>query len=241
VAVAEYQTPEFHPAFEEYCEAIWELKEDDVDVIQARIAERLHVSRPAVSEMIKRMQSEGFVALDGTTINLTDDGRRLAEQVVRRHRLAERLLTDILGLSWADAHIEAGKWEHVISEPVERAINRLLDNPTTCPHGNPIPGSEYAPPDLVALSAVPVGGGFTVTRIPEELEFTPGLLEYLEDGAVQPDHQGTVTAVSPDGTVTVEIEGRHVGIGAFAADRILVAPAKRSGTARPAATAGASS
>jgi DtxR family transcriptional regulator, Mn-dependent transcriptional regulator len=235
--VAEYQTPEFHPAFEEYCEAIWELKEDDVDVIQARVAERLHVSRPAVSEMIKRMQAEGFVALDGSAINLTDDGRKLAEQVVRRHRLAERLLTDILGLSWADAHIEAGKWEHVISEPVERAINRLLDNPTTCPHGNPIPGSSYAPPDLVSLSDVSVGGSFTVTRIPEELEFTPGLLDYLEDGAVQPDHSGTVTAVSPDGTMTVEIDGRHVGIGAFAAARILVtAPtAKRE---RPAATAG---
>jgi DtxR family transcriptional regulator, Mn-dependent transcriptional regulator len=220
--VAEYQTPEFHPAFEEYCEAIWELKEDDVDVIQARVAERLHVSRPAVSEMIKRMQAEGFVALDGTTINLTPDGMRLAEQVVRRHRLAERLLTDILGLSWAEAHIEAGKWEHVISEPVERAINRLLDNPTTCPHGNPIPGSSYAPPDLVALAEVGVGDTFTVTRIPEELEFTPGLLEYLEEAAVQPGHRGVVTAISPDGTMTVEIDDRHVGIGTFAAERILV-------------------
>jgi DtxR family Mn-dependent transcriptional regulator len=220
--VAEYQTPEFHPAFEEYCEAIWELKEDDVNVIQARVAERLGVSRPAVSEMIKRMQAEGFVALDGTAINLTDDGLHLAEQVVRRHRLAERLLTDILGLSWADAHVEAGKWEHVISEPVERAINRLLDNPTTCPHGNPIPGSSYAAPDLVALSDVSVGGAFTVTRIPEELEFTPGLLDFLEDAAVQPGHSGTVTAVSPDGTATVEIDGRHVGIGTFAAARILV-------------------
>jgi DtxR family Mn-dependent transcriptional regulator len=220
--VAHYQTPEFHPAFEEYCEAIWELKEDDVDVIQARVAERLHVSRPAVSEMIKRMQAEGFVALDGTAINLTADGRLLAEQVVRRHRLAERLLTDILGLSWADAHVEAGKWEHVISEPVERAINRLLDNPTTCPHGNPIPGSSYAAPDLVALADVSVGGAFTVTRIPEELEFTPGLLDFLEDAAVQPGHSGTVTAVSPDGTATVEIDGRHVGIGTFAAARILV-------------------
>jgi DtxR family Mn-dependent transcriptional regulator len=147
---------------------------------------------------------------------------RLAEQVVRRHRLAERLLTDILGLSWADAHIEAGKWEHVISDPVERAINRLLDNPTTCPHGNPIPGSSYAPPDLVALSDVVVNGHFTVTRIPEELEFTPGLLDFLEEASVQPDNAGVVTAVSPDGTVTVEIDGRHVGIGAFAADRILV-------------------
>jgi DtxR family transcriptional regulator, Mn-dependent transcriptional regulator len=223
--VAEYQTPEFHPAFEEYCEAIWELKEDDVDVIQARVAERLGVSRPAVSEMIKRMQAEGFVSLDGTVINLTDDGLHLAERVVRRHRLAERLLTDILGLSWADAHVEAGKWEHVISEPVERAINRLLDHPTTCPHGNPIPGSSYAPPDLVALSAVTVGGSFTVTRIPEELEFTPGLLDFLEDAAVQPGHSGTVTAVSPDGTATVEIDGRHIGIGAFAAARILVSVA----------------
>lgn len=235
--MAEYQTPEFHPAFEEYCEAIWELKEDDVDVIQARVAERLNVSRPAVSEMIKRMQAEGFVSLDGTAINLTADGLRLAEQVVRRHRLAERLLTDILGLSWADAHVEAGKWEHVISEPVERAINRLLDHPTTCPHGNPIPGSSYAPPELVALSDVAVGGSFTVVRIPEELEFTPGLLEYLEDASLQPDHAGLVTAISPDGTITVEIGERHVGIGAFAAVRILVTASE---SARAAATAAAS-
>ncbi|HEX5365129.1 MAG TPA: metal-dependent transcriptional regulator [Acidimicrobiales bacterium] len=220
--MAEYQTPEFHPAFEEYCEAIWELQEDDVDVIQARIAERLAVSRPAVSEMVKRMQAEGFVVLHGTTITLTADGLLLAEQVVRRHRLAERLLTDILGLSWAEAHLEAGKWEHVISEPVERAINRLLRNPTTCPHGNPIPGSSYAPPDVVVLRDVPVHGPFTVARIPEELEFTPGLLQYLEAGAVQPGHDGVVTAVSPDGTMTVEIDGRFVGIGAFAAQRILV-------------------
>ncbi len=220
--MAEYQTPEFHPAFEEYCEAIWELKEDDVDVIQARVAERLHVSRPAVSEMIKRMQGEGFVQLDGSAINLTADGRRLAEQVVRRHRLAERLLTDILGLSWAEAHLEAGKWEHVISDPVERAINRLLDNPTTCPHGNPIPGSSYAAPATVALSDIPVGAKFTVTRIPEELEFTPGLLEFLEDASVLPGHSGAVTTVSPDGTTTVEIEGRYVGIGAFATERIMV-------------------
>ncbi|MGH9111299.1 MAG: metal-dependent transcriptional regulator [Acidimicrobiales bacterium] len=220
--MAEYQTPEFHPAFEEYCEAIWELKEDDVDVIQARVAERLHVSRPAVSEMIKRMQGEGFVQLDGSAINLTADGRRLAEQVVRRHRLAERLLTDILGLSWADAHLEAGKWEHVISDPVERAINRLLDNPTTCPHGNPIPGSSYSAPTTVTLSDIAVGARFTVTRIPEELEFTAGLLVFLEDASVLPGRSGVVTAVSPDGTTTVEIEGRHVGLGAFATERIMV-------------------
>lgn len=220
--MVQYQSREFHPAFEEYCEAIWELQEDDVAVIQARVAERLMVSRPAVSEMIKRMQSEGFVVLKGTTINLTNEGKDLAEQVVRRHRLAERLLTDILGLPWADAHIEAGKWEHVISAPVEAAINRVLDNPTTCPHGNPIPGSKYAAPDTVALSNLEVGAPFTVSRIPEELEFTPGLLEFLEDAAVQPGHSGVVTASSPDGTTTVEIDGQHIGIGAFASARILV-------------------
>ncbi len=222
--MAEYQAREYHPAFEEYCEAIYELHEDDVAVIQARIAERLGVSRPAVSEMIKRMEGEGLVEVD-RAVRLTPAGTTLAERVVRRHRLAERLLTDILGLSWADAHQEAGRWEHVISDAVEAAIVRLLDDPTTCPHGNPIPGTAYQAPDTVALSELRVGEGFTVMRIPEELEFTPGLLDFLEDASIQPGHTGTVTASSPDGTTTVEIDGRHVGVGSFASTRILVASA----------------
>jgi DtxR family Mn-dependent transcriptional regulator len=220
--MAEYQTPEFHPAFEEYCEAIYELAEDDVDVIQARIADRLMVSRPAVSEMIRRLETDRLVKIDHGSITLTNDGQRLAERVVRRHRLAERLLTDVLGLSWADAHKEAGKWEHVISQPVEEALVRVLGDPTTCPHGNPIPGASYVAPASVPLSDVNVGAGFTVSRIPEELEFTPGLLEFLEDADVVPGRSGKLTAASPDGTTTVEIEGRHVGIGAFASQRILV-------------------
>jgi DtxR family Mn-dependent transcriptional regulator len=219
--VAEYRTPEYHPAFEEYCEAIFELQEDDVAVIQARIAERLGVSRPAVSEMIRRMEADGLVTVDGK-VRLTERGRSLAEQVVRRHRLAERFLTDILGLSWADAHREAGKWEHVISDPVEEAIDRLLGAPTTCPHGNPIPGSHYRAPDTVALADLDVGAEFTVTRIPEELEFTPGLLDFLEEADMRPDVCGTVTALSPDGTITVEVDGHRVGIGTFASRRILV-------------------
>jgi DtxR family Mn-dependent transcriptional regulator len=219
--VAPYKTPEYHPAFEEYCEAIFELREDDVDVIQARIAERLAVSRPAVSEMIKRMEHQGLVSVsDG--IRLTDDGLDLAETVVRRHRLAERFLTDILGLSWAEAHAEAGRWEHVISERVEGAMVRLLGDPTTCPHGNPIPGSAYLAPDAVALNTLMVGAAFEVSRIPEELEFTPGILEFLESSCLVPGRNGTVTATSPDGTTTVEVDGRHVGIGKFASERILV-------------------
>jgi DtxR family Mn-dependent transcriptional regulator len=219
--VAPYKTPEYHPAFEEYCEAIFELREDDVDVIQARIAERLAVSRPAVSEMIKRLEHQGLITVaDG--ISLTADGLELAETVVRRHRLAERFLTDILGLSWSEAHGEAGRWEHVISARVEEAMVRVLGDPTTCPHGNPIPGSAYHAPDAVALDSLNVGSGFVVSRIPEELEFTPGILEFLETSSLVPGRKGTVTASSPDGTTTVEVDGRHVGIGTFASQRILV-------------------
>ena len=220
--MAPHQTREWHPAFEEYCEAIFELREDDVDVIQARIAERLEVSRPAVSEMIRRMEKADLVSIDAGSIRLTDDGMVLAESVVRRHRLAERFLTDLLGLSWADAHVEAGRWEHVISPTVETAMMRVLENPTTCPHGNPIPGADYHAPAAVPLADVELGGDFTVTRIPEELEFTPGLLEFLEDADVVPGKSGTITAASPDGTTTVEVNGRHIGIGAFASQRILV-------------------
>ena len=212
---------EHHPAFEEYCECIFELGEDDVDVIQARIAERLQVSRPAVSEMIRRLEAEGLITNDGS-IELTDAGMVLAQQVVRRHRLAERFLTDILKLSWAEAHHEAGKWEHVFSDNVESAMNRLLGEPTTCPHGNPIPGSDYVALDASPLSEHPVGRSFTVRRIPEELEFTPGLLEFLEESSLRPGCSGVVTAASPDGTLTVEIDGRHVGVGAFASERIMV-------------------
>lgn len=212
---------EFHPAFEEYCEAIWELREDDIDVIQARIAERLEVSRPAVSEMIRRMEHEKLITL-GTTISLTPTGLALAERVVRRHRLAERFLTDILDLSWAEAHVEAGKWEHIISEHVETALARVLGDPTTCPHGNPIPGADYQVPDSHPLRDVGVGEKFTVSRIPEELEFTPGLLDFLEENSLLPGHSGVLTALSPDGTATIEIDGRHVGIGSFASERILV-------------------
>jgi DtxR family transcriptional regulator, Mn-dependent transcriptional regulator len=212
---------EHHPAFEEYCECIYELHEDDVDVIQARIAERLQVSRPAVSEMMKRLEVEGLItSIDG--IRLTDSGRRLGERVVRRHRLAEVFLTEVLKLSWAEAHHEAGKWEHIMSDSVERALNDLLGEPTTCPHGNPIPGSDYEAPDSAPLSAIAVGSSFTVRRITEELEFEPGLLEFLEASSIQPGNRGTVTASSPDGTLTVEIEGHHIGVGSFASERILV-------------------
>ena len=218
-----YESPEYHPAFEEYCETIFELDEDGVDVIQARIVERLQVSRPAVSEMINKMGEADLIYFHGTKIHLTEDGKNLANQVVRRHRLAERFLPDGLGLSWAEAHHEAGRWEHVISPSVEDAFLRILEDPTTCPHGNPIPGTDYQMPEgASALSDIEVGNKFIVERIPEELEFQPGLLEFLEESNLIPGENGKVTAVSPDGTTTVEVKGTMIGVGAFASQRILV-------------------
>ena len=156
-------------------------------------------------------------------IRLTARGLELAQRVVRRHRLAERFLTDMLGLSWAEAHHEAGKWEHIMSDSVETAMDRVLGSPTTCPHGNPIPGSKYAAPDSTPLSTLAVGQRVhrephprrarvhaRPARLPRGVEHPAGTVS------------GVLTAASPDGTVTVEIDGRHVGVGAFASARILV-------------------
>jgi DtxR family Mn-dependent transcriptional regulator len=213
---------EHHPAFEEYCECIFELHEDDVDVINARIAERLQVSRQAVGEMIRRLEAEQLVSTSAGSIVLTDRGLVLAQRVVRRHRLAERFLTDMLGLSWAEAHHEAGKWEHIMSDSVEQAMDRVLGSPTTCPHGNPIPGSTYDAPASRPLSSLEVGMRFVVNRIPEELEFAPGLLEFLERSSITPGNDGVLTAASPDGTLTVDMHGTAIGLSAFASTRILV-------------------
>jgi len=213
---------EHHPAFEEYCECIFELREDNLEVIQARVADRLNVSRPSVSEMIHRMEAEGLITSTDSKIRLTDLGETLASRVVRRHRIAERFLTDILGLSWSIAHHEACKWEHVITAEVELAMNNLLGTPTTCPHGNPIPGSKYVEPNLISLFSIEVGSGFTVTRIPEELEFAPGVLDFLELSHIAPGNRGVVTDSHADGSRTVNIEGKSVDVDAYASARILV-------------------
>jgi DtxR family Mn-dependent transcriptional regulator len=213
---------EHHPAFEEYCECIFELHEDNLDVIQARVADRLSVSRPSVSEMIKRMEAEGLIRLRGTKILLTDEGTVLATKIVRRHRIAERFLTDILGLSWATAHHEAGKWEHVLSAEVEEAMNRVLNNPTTCPHGNSIPGSAHRDVHMTSLADIQIGLPYTVGRITEELEHTTGVLEFLERVNLVVGTTATVTARSEDGNITVRIYDDEVTIDSFIGNRVLV-------------------
>ena len=222
-----HQPQEHHPAFEEYAETIYELAEDGVAVIQARIAERLEISRPSVSEMVKRMEDEGLIrAGDSAEIELTPAGVTLASTMVRRHRLAERFMTDILELDWTTAHEEAGRWEHIISPTVEAALLRALGDPTTCPHGNPIPGTDYVEPDdAQPLADLAAGADFTVLRVQEELEFVDGQLEFLENAGLMPGRGGTILSFAPDGTATVQTAAGPVGLAAAVADKIVVTPA----------------
>lgn len=213
---------EWHPAVEEYCEAIFELKEDRLEVIKARVAERLSVTGAAVTQIINRLEKEDIVYIEKGKIHLTLEGEKIAQKVVRRHRLAERFLTDILHLNWSEAHHEAGKWEHIISDRVEGALSKVLGDPTTCPHGNPIPGSDYVAPPTSQLSEIEINSHFLVSRIPEELEFVPNLLEFLEKSELVPGTKGKVISNSPDGTCTIQIGKNQVGIGPFAAERIMV-------------------
>ena len=221
---------EHHPAFEEYCECIFELEEDNVELIQARIAERLGVSRASVSEMIKRMEAEGLINLSGPRIALTEQGRRLAEGIVRKHRLAECFLIDVLGLSWSTAHHEACKWEHVITDEVEVALSKMLGNPTACPHGNPMPGSAHHNMLLTPLNTIEIGDSFTVVRISEELEETAGALDTLEANKMFPGKVGIISNRSNDGAVSVTMSGSAqsapTAIDSFISSRLLVSTKK---------------
>ena len=152
--------------------------------------------------------------------------RARGEVMVRRHRIAERFLTDVLELNWRQAHEEAGRWEHVISPNVEEAMLRTLGDPTTCPHGNPIPGTTYVePPDSQPLSAIEPDASFTVIRIPEELEFVEGQLDFLEQCGLMPGLCGSMISLGPDGTATVQAAGKPVGLAADVANTIIVVPA----------------
>src|SRR5438874_13062765 len=163
-------TQSVHPPVEEYLEAIHELLEEGNQVIQARLVDRLHHTAPTVSEMVRRLKEEGYLQVDGRAITLTSKGTQTAAGVVRKHRLAERLLTDIIGLEWHKAHMEAGRWEHVISDEVEERLVALLENPLTCPHGNPIPGAGGPRVTLRALAESEPGERVRLERVTEMVE-----------------------------------------------------------------------
>ena len=213
----------FHPPLEEYLEAIWELQEEGIQVIQARLAEHLSVSAPSVSEMIRRLRSEGWVDVQDRFVVLTDKGRARAVSVVRKHRLAERLLTDVIGLPWHKTHVEACRWEHVISDEVEERLVVLLGNPSTCPHGNPIPGSGGPERDLSALAASEPGDHVRLERVTEQVVVDLDALIYLDSHGFVPGVDAEVRSKAPDGTLTLTLEEGTIALGPALASQLFVA------------------
>jgi DtxR family transcriptional regulator, Mn-dependent transcriptional regulator len=221
-------TDGFHPPVEEYLETIQALTEEGVPVIQARIAQRLQRSAPSVSEMLDRLTADGYVERAGRSITLTDQGRTLADSVIRKHRLAERLLVDVIGLPWHKAHLEAGRWEHVISDEVEQRLVDLLGNPTTCPHGNPIPGATGARSHdeaQVSLAEVEPGDTVRLERITEEVELNMASLVLLDEHGFVPGRSALVRTRSDDGTLVLEVEGAPLSIEPTLSHQLFVAVA----------------
>ncbi len=193
-----------HDATEEYLETILEIEEEGVRPIRARIVERLGLSAAAVSEQVNRLVEHGYAELlPDRSLALTARGRALATSVVRRHRLAERLLVDVIGLEWEKVHREADRWEHAISADVEAKLVELLGDPATCPHGNPIPGSAHRV-SAQAAGATPLAlaqpGRVRVERISEKIELDDGALSLLAASGLIPGRETAVLSSGADGT-----------------------------------------
>ena len=217
---------------EMYLRTIYELVEEGIVPLRARIAERLHQSGPTVSQTVARMERDGLLTVEGDRhLELTPEGNRLAVRVMRKHRLAERLLTDVIGLDWELVHEEACRWEHVMSENVERRLLELLGSPTSSPYGNPIPGLDELGSDAVGeefMSGVePLSkvagderGMVLVRRISEEMQKDETLMSALRRVGAIPDRTVSVVA-TPEG-VLVGSGGESAEIVPEAADHIFV-------------------
>ena len=217
-----------NPASKEYLEAVYELKEEGQRVLQARIGERLGLAAATVSEGVKRLIAEGHVTVSPSReIELTANGLVLAEALVRRHRLAERMLVDILGIQWHLCHEQAEDWEKVMTPEVEEAILAKLEGDPTCPHGNPIPGTTSAIPwsDLRSVASMAPGESGRLKRLLEDVELDHDVLRFLEEHKLIPGHDLTLVEIAPDQTRTLEVEGEKVALGSHLADNLWVLPA----------------
>lgn len=214
---------------EMYLRTVFELEEEGIVPLRARIAERLSQTGPTVSQTVARMERDGLLRVEGDRqLAMTELGRTLATRVMRKHRLAECLLVSVIGMPWEEVHIEACRWEHVISENVERRLVELLDYPVRCPHGNVIPGlaelgvpddaskrSEFAAAEsAIAMTALAVGTGeqVVVTRISEQVQSDSALMLRLKNIGIQPGRE--VTLAASDNGVRVTGAGRVDDLGA---------------------------
>jgi len=217
----------------EYLMTIRYMHGEGQPVIAARLAERLGVSAATVSEMVTRLGREGLVSVDDQTrqLNLTGAGRNAAERTFRRHALAEWLLTEVVGLGWAEADEEAHHLQHAFSDRVTDRVDELLGRPPTCPHGNPIPRDGHTPdrPAGFPLSEAREGSDVTILRVTEEAEEDARLLTFLQENGVRPGNVFEVAAVAEHiGTMTMRRvddgaqDGHEVTIGLVAAAKLRV-------------------
>ncbi len=212
-----------HDTTEEYLETILELEEEGVRPLRARLVERLGVSAPAVSETVNRLIKGGYANLnEDHSIKLTSKGRGLATTIVRRHRLAERLLVDVIGLEWEKVHREADRWEHAISADVEEKLVELLGDPLTCPHGNPIPGTKRKADKAKLVRLLDSDPGpVTVKRISEKLELDDESLKLIALAELIPGSAATVVERTGDGVLVKTGAGEHT-IPTKAAEQMFV-------------------
>lgn len=201
---------------EMYLKAILELEEEGITPMRARIAERLDHSGPTVSQTVARMERDGLLRVEeDRQLHFTDEGRLTAIEVMRKHRLAELLLVEVIGLDWESVHDEACRWEHVMSEAVERRLLELLDNPTHSPFGMPIPGLELLGlPSPKTKSCTPLselsGGDFELCRIGEPLQLDTAFLSQLKQLGLVPQVLTTLTIQSGERLLTAQ--GRQEGL-----------------------------
>jgi DtxR family transcriptional regulator, Mn-dependent transcriptional regulator len=220
---------------EMYLRTVYELEEEGIVPLRARIAERLRQSGPTVSQTVARMERDGLLTVEGDRhLQLTDVGRHHAIAVMRKHRLAECLLVDVIGLAWEEVHIEACRWEHVMSEAVERRLIALLGSPSTCPHGNPIPGLDElgvvpsATADLAGMTTMKAAAGHggsdvVVRRISEQLQPDADIMRRLREAGVQPGRSISVELI--DDGVFVHSGGASTGVANDVASHVFVTPA----------------
>jgi len=217
---------------EMYLRTVYELEEEGVVALRARIAERLGQSGPTVSQTVARMERDGLLQVaDDRHLQLSDRGRREAVAVMRKHRLAERLLADIIGLDWDEVHIEACRWEHVMSEAVERRIVAMLGKPLVCPHGNPIPGLEdlglpfESTDETVGLRTLTAAAQESdslvrINRISEQLQPDAELMRRLADAGLRPG--GVVHVASTARGVEVWGDGARSAFAHVVSDHVFV-------------------
>ena len=218
---------------EMYLRTVYELQEEGIVPLRARIAERLQQSGPTVSQTVARMERDGLLVIQQDRhIELTPLGEEQAVRVMRKHRLAERLLVDVIGLDWETVHDEACRWEHVMSDEVERRLVALLGHPTESPFGNPIPGLADLDPGLAPGRPKPgtplrarlqAAGPLRVLRIAEWLQEQPSLMGELARAGIIPGAEITAQ-LAADGSVQVAAAGPTVSLTEEQAERILVAP-----------------